>query len=73
MNDEDQSCSIVVDPMAHTIPAAFYRNLANDLIIEYVPTKPGSIRFDSTSDQFRPKSFSFQMFTKFLFARKIIY
>ncbi|CAF3728092.1 unnamed protein product [Rotaria sp. Silwood1] len=30
---------IVKDPSAHTIPAAFYRNLSRDLIIEYVPTK----------------------------------
>ncbi|CAF1246383.1 unnamed protein product [Rotaria sordida] len=30
---------IVKDPLAHTIPAAFYRNLSRDLIIEYVPTK----------------------------------
>jgi hypothetical protein len=30
-----------VDPLAHTIPAAFYRNLNRDLIIEYVPTKLG--------------------------------
>ncbi len=31
-----------IDPFAHTIPAAFYRNLNRDLIIEYVPTKLGS-------------------------------
>jgi hypothetical protein len=30
-----------LDPLAHTIPAAFYRNLNNDLIIEYVPIKSG--------------------------------
>ncbi|CAM4895437.1 unnamed protein product [Rotaria socialis] len=30
---------IVKDPSAHTIPAAFYKNLNRDLIIEYVPTK----------------------------------
>lgn len=30
-----------IDPMAHTIPAAFYRNSNRDLIIEYVPTKSG--------------------------------
>ena len=29
------------DPLAHTIPAAFYRNLNRDLIIEYVPTRLG--------------------------------
>ena len=36
--------------MAHTIPAAFYRNLNNDLIIEYVPTKTGS--FSRTENEF---------------------
>lgn len=30
-----------IDPLAHTIPAAFYRNINRDLIIEYVPTKLG--------------------------------
>lgn len=28
-----------IDPSAHTIPAAFYRTLGRDLIIEFVPTK----------------------------------
>lgn len=31
--------SNVLDPLAHTIPAAFYRNLHNDLVIEYIPTR----------------------------------
>ena len=29
----------MIDPLAHTIPAAFYRNSDRDLIIEYIPTK----------------------------------
>ena len=33
--------SFEIDPFAHTIPAAFYRNLDNDLIIEYIPVRPG--------------------------------
>jgi hypothetical protein len=32
---------LFVDPLAHTIPAAFYRNFNRDLIIEYVPIKRG--------------------------------
>jgi len=34
--------SLFIDPLAHTIPAAFYRTIDRDLIIEYVPTKLGS-------------------------------
>ncbi|UJR14889.1 hypothetical protein I4U23_001873 [Adineta vaga] len=30
---------IVKDPLAHTIPAAFYRNLNKDLVIEYIPVR----------------------------------
>lgn len=37
---ESPLCSFL-DPLAHTIPAAFYRNMNHDLIIEYVPTKLG--------------------------------
>lgn len=37
--------------MAHTIPAAFYRNLTNDLIIEYVPTKIGSIDIENRTEK----------------------
>jgi hypothetical protein len=34
--------SSVIDPLAHTIPAAFYRNSNGDLVIEYIPVKPGT-------------------------------
>ncbi|CAF3702812.1 unnamed protein product, partial [Rotaria sp. Silwood1] len=30
---------IVKDGLAHTIPAAFYRNLSRDLVIEYIPVR----------------------------------
>ncbi|CAF1398822.1 unnamed protein product [Adineta steineri] len=30
---------IVKDPLAHTIPAAFYRNMNKDLVIEYIPVR----------------------------------
>ncbi|CAF3378932.1 unnamed protein product [Rotaria socialis] len=30
---------IVKDPLAHTIPAAFYRNSNRDLVIEYIPVR----------------------------------
>ncbi|CAF3317527.1 unnamed protein product, partial [Rotaria sp. Silwood2] len=29
------------DALAHTIPAAFYRNLSRDLVIEYIPVRIG--------------------------------
>jgi hypothetical protein len=32
---------LVLDPLAHTIPAAFYRNSNGDLVIEYIPVKAG--------------------------------
>ncbi|CAF4496856.1 unnamed protein product, partial [Rotaria sp. Silwood2] len=32
---------IVKDALAHTIPAAFYRNLSRDLVIEYIPVRIG--------------------------------
>jgi hypothetical protein len=32
----------IIDPLAHTIPAAFYRNFNKDLIIEYIPVRTGN-------------------------------
>ncbi len=37
----DEEIRLFIDPLAHTIPAAFYRNINRDLIIEYVPTRLG--------------------------------
>ena len=42
-------CDCLVDPFAHTIPAAFYRNFNRDLIIEYVPTKLGKTEVERSS------------------------
>ena len=42
-------CDCLVDPFAHTIPAAFYRNFNRDLIIEYVPTKLGKNELERIS------------------------